>query len=65
MMYELTDEEWEKLKVLLPTTKGKGGRPCLCAELMSFATKRRFQGDTRRIEQKKDSPIDGSVFPDV
>ena len=29
MMYELTDEEWEKLKVLLPATKGKGGRPCI------------------------------------
>ena len=28
-MYELTDEEWEKLKVLLPATKSKGGRPCI------------------------------------
>ena len=28
-MYELTEEEWEKLKVLIPDNKGKAGRPCL------------------------------------
>ena len=29
MSYELTDEEWEKLKNILPSEKGKQGRPCI------------------------------------
>ena len=29
MTYELTDEEWEKLKGLLQKKEGKSGRPCL------------------------------------
>ena len=29
MSYELTDEEWEKLKNVLPSEEGKQGRPCL------------------------------------
>lgn len=29
MTYELTDEEWEKLKELLQKKGGKSGRPCL------------------------------------
>ena len=28
-MYELTNEEWEKLKEWIPERKGKAGRPCL------------------------------------